>query len=52
MRVCVYVYACARERATARMRENESRMRGAEIDVCQETKWVLTYWFRDSGMQM
>ena len=54
MRVCVYVYVCARERerVTAGMRENESGMRGAEIDVCEETKWVLAYWFRDSGIQM
>ena len=43
----MYAYVCARERERV-----TAGMRGAEIDVCEETKWMLAYRFCDSGIQM
>ena len=52
----VYAYVCgcvcARECLTDGMREDVSGMLAAEMHMCEETKWVLAYRFRDSGRQM
>ena len=47
MRVC---RVCARKRVTAGMRENVSGMRGAEMDVCEETSgcWPIGFGILES----